>query len=41
LKEDVAARHRHALLHAGVLVLQKDWIVIFIFVGFLSVRFFL
>jgi hypothetical protein len=42
LKEDAAAvRRRHVLLHAGVLVLQKDWIVFFIFVGFLSVRFFL
>jgi hypothetical protein len=42
LKEDAAAaRHRHVLLHAGVLVLQKDWIVFFIFVRFLSVTFFL
>jgi hypothetical protein len=39
-KDAAAARHQHVLLHAGVLVLQKDWIVIFIFVGFLSVRFF-
>jgi hypothetical protein len=40
LKEDAAAaRHRHVLLHAGVFELQKDWIVIFIFVGFLSVMF--
>jgi hypothetical protein len=42
LKEDAAAaRHRHVLLLAGVFELQKDWIVIFIFVGFLSVMFFL
>jgi hypothetical protein len=42
LKEDAAAaRHRHVLLHAGVFELQMDWSVIFIFVGYLSVMFFL
>jgi hypothetical protein len=41
LKEDAAARHRHVLLHAGVFELQIDWSVIFIFVGYLSVMFFL
>ena len=38
LKEDAAAaRHRHVLLHAGDIELQKDWIVISFFVGCLSV----
>jgi hypothetical protein len=42
LKEDVAAaRHRHVLFHAGVFELQMDWTVISIFVGYLSVMFFL
>jgi hypothetical protein len=41
LKEDAAAaRHRHVLFHAGVFELQKDWIVILISVGYLSVMFF-
>jgi hypothetical protein len=42
LKEDAAAaRHRHVLFHAGAFELQRDWIVISIFVGYLSVMFFL
>jgi hypothetical protein len=42
LKEDAAAaRHQHVLLHAGVFELPMDWSVISIFVGYLSVMFFL
>jgi hypothetical protein len=42
LKEDAAAaRHRHVMFHAGVFELQMDWSVISIFVGYLSVMFFL
>jgi hypothetical protein len=38
LREDAAAaRHRHVLLLAGGFVLQKDLVVIFFFVGCLSV----
>jgi hypothetical protein len=42
LKKDAAAAlHRHVLLHDGVFELQKDWSVIFIFVGFLYALLFL